>query len=752
MSVDGKFPTRDGVPTGSANERAMLDKVGYDSIRTELREGGDGMVTMLRTRGGHPEFTNSKTETTSETKQKCVGPYGFVDTNYDLGGIGDGSSGTIKYLIDETGAVRPPEKAKIGDTHAWKDLFHNNLPSNYSGLMRRIMQVEHAVVKMTERNAFSCTFAKSHGLYVNQTDGRRWLIEIDSTGIYRIPLKFCKDITTSWADYLAFEADTFATHTYEEAADIIASYWRVKKIRTLEKEQFGAAPACYAEGYEPWYPWCGWAFDYTGAKATIVLLRVHPVEASWNQSALFDLTISEAGGVPSYVTYSKSGESALASPSNDTNPAGVAAIQGPSAIPALLETKSIYSPISTGAIHAPLFSFYDAGGKSVYYFDRYVATTGTHTSTTNGNPETRHVSRIGSCLIGSIPNINPENLPHYDATGEDGYDVTLQTQMSGVYSDSESGAFSGGFGISGTFYPEDHNIDKNVTRQFDEVASGLSGWACSRSGAIVGVSTGMWSRLDYISTSLEAITDYQRFPVESFGGDYMVEPVTARVRISHPTHSETIAHDATAILSGYDRESFAIALTRYDSNSAYTKAASYDNAVMHLGGVLFARNNGADPGMWQPLMGADNWYHYALNSTGGYNVSKVEGCYDVNSLAGMVFGIGPIFDGPNGGFSGGANAIQTDPSMNYTESVPASSTQTRKLWVRVGGSNYETTPATLDFHHVYIGGYTFRFWCGAAAFKPRAFHSTDINLKPKVEGVGPYPLAQRSLFGFIGVF
>ena len=56
------FPVRTGVATGGANERQMLDVLsGSQNIRTELRDNLDGSQTMLRTRGGFPEFSTNHT-------------------------------------------------------------------------------------------------------------------------------------------------------------------------------------------------------------------------------------------------------------------------------------------------------------------------------------------------------------------------------------------------------------------------------------------------------------------------------------------------------------------------------------------------------------------------------------------------------------------------------------------------------------------------------------------------------------------
>lgn len=59
MSDKDFLPTRDGVAAGKANERQMLERGGMDAsgFRTDIRSNLDGTATMLRTRGGHPEFS-----------------------------------------------------------------------------------------------------------------------------------------------------------------------------------------------------------------------------------------------------------------------------------------------------------------------------------------------------------------------------------------------------------------------------------------------------------------------------------------------------------------------------------------------------------------------------------------------------------------------------------------------------------------------------------------------------------------------
>ena len=65
MSFDDKkfgtlFPTRTGTPTGTANERQMLEAGnGSAGFRKRFKTNSDGSVTMLQTRNGFPEFTTT---------------------------------------------------------------------------------------------------------------------------------------------------------------------------------------------------------------------------------------------------------------------------------------------------------------------------------------------------------------------------------------------------------------------------------------------------------------------------------------------------------------------------------------------------------------------------------------------------------------------------------------------------------------------------------------------------------------------
>lgn len=73
------FPTRQGLSPGKGIERNLLEAVGgADGFRTRIINNPDGSTTMLRTRGGFPEFT------TTSPAPKVIEEIGLVESNYLL--------------------------------------------------------------------------------------------------------------------------------------------------------------------------------------------------------------------------------------------------------------------------------------------------------------------------------------------------------------------------------------------------------------------------------------------------------------------------------------------------------------------------------------------------------------------------------------------------------------------------------------------------------------------------------------------
>lgn len=750
MSYKGGFPTRDGFGTGAANERQMLDKVDPNGIRTVFREDFQGGVTVLRTRLGHPHFFNVETPALYSEATVCTGPYGFVDTTYNYNGIGDSTSGVLQQLIDENGSAQ--SDTKLRDSHGWKAAFHNALPSNFSGLMRKLLQVEHAVIQEWSRHDFSCTYIKSHGLFLNPMTGQRWLIEINPSGVYRIPLTFC-ETPESWSAYLAYEAAAFSGNPYADAVDMVSPYWAVTEYDATNAVKIADPPSCYADGYTVFYDWCGWAFNYDGTKATIVCVRPYPPQMSWYQTALFDITIGGSGteGAPTYVTITKTDEAILASSINDVDDNHNAFIQVPKDYPGVCETLSLFSTISVGSlIDAPLFSFYEESGvKQVYRFQTYAATSGVQNSGDNGGPTGVTVVRTGTWTYNILGGDTEYPTPDSQAAPLS-YGVAVETQTSGERSRTETGDFGGWGGISGADFPS-QDVDRVVTAQYTEAFLKESGWGRSAPLGVEGLRLTHSSRLEYTYEGLShKICD--TVPYEYQDNAQLRCRVTARVLATSGTHDRVVSHMSTLILHGYDRESvaFASSVVDYQQGHSLTGTWGAHKAVQMNGGYLYSRTatgssfgtdcGPAEPGTRDPCIWADP------DGPGPFPVqtSEIQGFYSFGALDGYVVGAEAIFEDID-------CAVAVSVS-DVSESRPDTTLSSNTMYVRVRGQTKTFGFTDEDVHKVYKGGDVFRFWAGAAAWNSRLFYSKEINQKPQVEGVGGYTIGQRSLFGFLGVF
>lgn len=105
MAYDDKkfgtiFPTRFGSPTGSSNERQMLDAIeGADSFRKRYRTMADGTKVRLETNNGMPRFFTEKPISDNEPI--------FMDSGaIDLGGLGSESAERFNNAILHYGTTQ----------------------------------------------------------------------------------------------------------------------------------------------------------------------------------------------------------------------------------------------------------------------------------------------------------------------------------------------------------------------------------------------------------------------------------------------------------------------------------------------------------------------------------------------------------------------------------------------------------------------------------------------------------------------
>ena len=132
------FPTRRGVPAGTANERKMLDVLGgSDSFKTRI-ETVNGVETMLRTKNGMPQFSTRKTDNSEgpgpEEKPKQQRTFVFADRFAPTAGIVanlNPSAHTLVRVGDPIEArphvcysVLPTKTAKVGmKPVVWRDIL-----------------------------------------------------------------------------------------------------------------------------------------------------------------------------------------------------------------------------------------------------------------------------------------------------------------------------------------------------------------------------------------------------------------------------------------------------------------------------------------------------------------------------------------------------------------------------------------------------------------------------------------------------
>lgn len=113
------FPTREGVAPGAANERTMLENVGGAAgIRTKILTNPDGSETMLRTRGGMPEFTTKKKKADDSFYDPCQHGLYFGGTDYfDAGENRMRTSGGALELDSGAVLALPGMKPTTGDAY-----------------------------------------------------------------------------------------------------------------------------------------------------------------------------------------------------------------------------------------------------------------------------------------------------------------------------------------------------------------------------------------------------------------------------------------------------------------------------------------------------------------------------------------------------------------------------------------------------------------------------------------------------------
>lgn len=760
------FPTRDGESQGTALERKMLFNVsGPDGVRTKEHITPEGATFRLRTRGGHPEFVLQP----SKGKKQCPNyvmemNHGFVDATYNFMGVGDDTNEPLRNLIYRNGTIPPDKDVFIRNSHAWKESFllgeqwgtevdYGGLPSNFSGAMRRLMQVYQGSTNSREKEfyeanqneecrpppmkqPFSPMYDKTHGVFFSPS-GKRWIIEISSSGIYRIGVDFLQE----------FSSPNYAVEEVDQ--DTSAKLWTLTKVKWKDKVLIGAAPSSYALGYSPLYPWCGWAFSSTGYAATHVLFRPHPTLPDWFESALFDVFIGLSGDTPTYGTCTLTEAKGLASPVRDTVDGDVANLQVALGNPGLCFTFPIYAAGASG-VNAPIFSFYEGSVKQVYRFVVYdeQTVTGLNTDDTAGNPQTFTANFVG----------NAADFTELTVTS------VLETQDTGIRSEEVTGTIGGGVGCEGDGFPV-QNIDMNATGTTVEHELGPSAFLVDHpyggmTGGLNGVPGVKHTSLRIeiylhadgtFSTSSTAIRvpDLVGFPL----GYVYIIPAQARYTVNGSGHNKNNSHASTIILSGYDRQSISLAYFESRYTDTYTRSGTW--LASGRESVVRGLNQYGGPGIPTAtyVMAIGSPDTTIVSSTYQESVGLIEthpsnvlGCYDMSQFVGAIS-------------TAKGSLRNMDGSLVYVpdflDTVPAVTNASRTLYTRIGGVTEVSALSTGTLQVAKAGVGVFSFYAGAAAFVfggTAYFHSKEANAKPTISGISSRTKAVNGLFGFIGAF
>lgn len=765
------FPTRTGDSQGAAAERKMLDAVGgSDGIRKQERIHDDGAVTRLATRAGNPEFITTKAPDKMCWKYSATINSGFVDTTYNFMGVGDTSNEPIRSLYLRDGSVPPDDGVLIKNDHGWKAAFlygetwgaessYGGLPSNFSGAMRRLMQIYQGTTKDKNgiqypvaageecpkpptKQPFSCTYGKTHGVYFSPS-GKRWIIEIGSEGIFRVEVTFLREFSS--ANYAAEETDSVAA----------AEYWTLTEVKWSEKQPIGVAPTSYALGFAPWYFWCGWAFDSTGSAATNVLMREHPTRTNWLQSAMFDIAISLSGDIPAYAICTMSDVQDLASPVRDTHDGDTANIQAPIDLPGICYTQQIYVYGASG-VDAPIFSFYEGVVKQVYRFVVHPTRDASEESVYgDGGPQAFTWSKTGD--MAGFP-----LLPDSDTS-------TYETQMDGIRDETLVGTRGGGVAGTGTGFPN-QNTDEDAYATTVEYVSGPSGFSIH--APLIGAAGGLpaypglfhETLVTSVVISADGLSSHSNTTtvltpdLSGYSNALLwVIPIQVRYTVAGASHLRQSTHKSTVAINGYDRESISLAVTTVTTKASYTRSGTWTGVNRNVQAQGPSQFGG--PGCPAPAHvltpGAPDELQISstiqLRDGPGYILIEthpgiISGCYDTSGLPGLVCSAPGTIRTIDG-------TVITVP--DFSDTVPATYSTTALLYTRVCGVTEVSSLGSNRVHYASASGGAFELYAGSSAFRfdgTAYFYSKDADEKPTIVGVGSRTLATGRLFGFIGVF
>lgn len=736
--------TRDGQAVGAHLERKMSAKVGDEGIRTAIETDAIGGDTVMKIVDGHAHYFNNPEEEEAEIVDDCpLTDYGFVNSNLNAFGVygaNDHLDWPLYTLFDENGSVKKAKYAR--NSSARKNTLMWQAAPLFSGAMRRVVQMENGKksgpLPLGEgESPFYPGWSTSDGLFIGLSASgvvvTRYIIRINASGIWRIPVTFCKVLPVNWKTQesswkLSLSASAFHT--------TVSPYWTVKTFKPETAVKIGDAPPCFADGFAPFYSWCGWAFNYEGTKATVVCTGFATGSDTWLTNRMYDITISHFDGIPTSATTTLTESGIFNNPLND----GVdgtynAALQSATTLPGYLDTYTFHDTFSSAPDQdTPVYSYYESSGSKVIVRFKYtnggvVVTTRT---TTYQTPETIYLSPVGTIaatgLVGGVVTITPiEVYP----------EPAMLAYSTGLVSITLSG---GSYGTVGPCFYSPHASVVGVSYSspsVTELALESAGYGYMQySGEFIG------GRMP----SERCLFCVLGFSVYGADKPYYAYPPNSSTDVDlfdrfryvnyawqvTTTYSATIGEKSVLLMHGFDRESYAVATYRSEVSSTKTSAKSTSGplggfTMIPIGPMTIGTPNGPQP--FSPYL----TFKTTVTDEGTNNVTGIGGWEFSPGIEGKVVSVG------NNTISGGTS---TSAAINSV---------TRTLMVRVGETSISSTLETNNLFRTYVGNLFMFRACAAAWENSRIVRATEATSPLTTDGLGGVKPGS-SITSFIGVF
>lgn len=304
------FPTRNGVPTGAALERTMLDAVdGAQGIRTRLLVQPDGRATRLKTRAGNPEFVTDEPQRAAVTDTPVdymtsgayvFGPLGGINVKHPELTVEPVTRKSPEVDSVERAALvkryvkKPPADGEVSKIYNQtkmprglngpKTAMRDNPPSIFSGLLRRWVQAQYGTgntllcsgppTAQFDLVPFSATYSRSTGVV---RFGRAYfLIVMETSGNVLTVFSYPMSIPKKYLRYL-----DEASSTEFDALETLALAHAVAPISGARLVAQYSVPSGSPLDY-------GWNFSLTGNQAVIVIRT--PTDATLDKNLWSYLT------------------------------------------------------------------------------------------------------------------------------------------------------------------------------------------------------------------------------------------------------------------------------------------------------------------------------------------------------------------------------------------------------------------------------------------------------------------------------